>query len=83
MYMNLGMAIVFYSLWATDELVVARISENLIWTIPIIIVICMKYSLDVETGGDGDPTNILLEDKVLMGLIFILGLFISFLIYMK
>ena len=83
MYMNLGMAIVFYSLWATDELIVLRISENLIWTIPLIIVICMKYSLDLETGGDGDPTNVILEDKILLGLIFILGVFISFLIYFK
>ncbi len=83
MYMNLGMAIVFYSLWATDELIVLRISENLIWTIPLIIVICMKYSLDLETGGDGDPTNVILEDKILLGLIFILGAFISFLIYFK
>ena len=83
MYMNLGMAIVFYSLWATDELIVLRISENLIWTIPLIIVICMKYSLDLETGGDGDPTNVILEDKILLSLIFILGAFISFLIYFK
>ena len=83
MYMTLGMGIVFYSLWATDGIVTVRISENLIWTIPLIIVICMKYSLNIETGGDGDPTNVLLGDKILLFLIFILGLILLYLIYIS
>jgi decaprenyl-phosphate phosphoribosyltransferase len=43
MYMCLALANVFYALWG-----MAHHNKLLIWTVPVVILICMKYSLDVE-----------------------------------
>lgn len=70
MYVFLGLAIAFYSLWA------ASVSQNeqsgrslFILTVPLVIVICMKYSLDIESYSDGDPVEVVLSDKVLILLV--------------
>lgn len=67
MYMCLSLMIVFYSLWCIDPLTVARYNTNaLIFTIPIVMLICMKYSLIIESDSDGDPIEVILSDKIIM-----------------
>ena len=75
------MAIVFYSLWATDSTMVKMSDNLLIWTVPVVMLICMKYSLNVEKGSDGDPTNIILSDKILILLGLILLIMLLFILY--
>ena len=53
----------FYSLWSMDR------GENLMWTVPLVICICLKYSMTVEGNSDGDPVEVIYQDKVLMLLI--------------
>lgn len=66
MYVCLALTLVFYSLWATDP---SRENTSLFWTIPVVIVILMTYSLDVEKEGSmSDPTDVLLGNKVLLSL---------------
>ena len=36
------------------------------WTVPIVIVLAMRYSLDLESSESGDPMEIILGDKWLM-----------------
>lgn len=82
MYMCLSLAVMFYALWTMDALTVARVgSEGLIWTVPLVILICMKYSLDVEGQSDGDPVEVLLGDKVLLLMALLLAAVIGFMIY--
>ncbi len=82
MYMCVALTVLFYALWAVDDLTVARVgSENLVWTVPLVILICMKYSLDVEGDSDGDPVEVLLHDKVLLLMGGILAIVIFALIY--
>ena len=82
MYMCVALTVLFYSLWTVDPLTVERAgSENLIWTVPLVILICMKYSLNVEGDSDGDPVEVLLHDKVLLLLGAILALMIFAMIY--
>lgn len=82
MYMCLALAVMFYALWTMDALTVARVgSEELIWTVPLVILICMKYSLDIEGQSDGDPVEVLLHDRVLLLLALILGVVIGIMIY--
>lgn len=70
MYMFLGLTIMFYSLWCVDEITLIRYSDKqIIWTVPIVMIICMKYSLNIEGDSDGDPVNVLLGDKVLIMLV--------------
>lgn len=64
MYLCLTLTIVFYSLWC----VIAPIHEAALWTIPFVLLICMKYSLDVEGNSNGDPVEVLIGDKILLGL---------------
>ena len=83
MYMCITLAVVFYSLWTVDDLTVLRVgSENLIWTVPLVILICLKYSLDVEGQSDGDPVEVLLHDRVLLLLGALLAVLIFSVIYL-
>lgn len=75
MYMCLGLAVVFYSLWTIDEVTVASYgTDKLSLTVPLIIVMCMKYSLTVEGNSDGDPIDVILKDKILivLGILYLL-----------
>lgn len=70
MYMSLALTITFYSLWTVDPVTIARLSNDyLVWTVPLVILICMKYSLNIEGDSDGDPVEVIIKDKVLMGMV--------------
>ena len=69
MGMCLTLANVFYALWSMDEKTMSFYNnEYLIFTVPIVLLITMKYSLDVEGESDGDPVEVLIHDKVLLAL---------------
>lgn len=76
MYVCVALTIVFYVLW-TYEMPNAQIS----WTIPIFIILLMSYSLDVEGNSDGDPVEVILHDKILIGILILYALFIFGLLY--
>ncbi|MBL3730234.1 UbiA prenyltransferase family protein [Lysinibacillus sp. HST-98] len=70
MYMSLALTIAFYSLWTVDPVTIARLSNDyLVWTVPLVILICMKYSLNIEGDSDGDPVEVIIKDKTLMGMV--------------
>lgn len=77
MYVFITLVIVFYSLW-TVEL------ENhaIIWTVPVVIIILMKYSFNIEGKSDGDPVEVLLHDKILMLMCISYTIFIFVLLYL-
>lgn len=69
MGMCLTLANVFYALWSMDEKTEALYrSDHLIYTVPLVLLITLKYSLDIEGESDGDPVEVLLHDKVLLSL---------------
>lgn len=69
MYMCLALANVFYALWSMSESTVAFYHNRyLVFTVPIVLLITMKYSMNVERESDGDPVEVLLHDKMLLGL---------------
>ena len=69
MGMCLTLANVFYALWSMDERTVSLYNNRyLVFTVPIVLLITMKYSLDIEGESDGDPVEVLLHDKVLLAL---------------
>ncbi|EMU55882.1 MULTISPECIES: UbiA prenyltransferase family protein [Clostridium] len=72
MYMCLSLTIVFYSLWCVDPMTIYfHSNQNIIFTVPLVIVICMKYSLNIEGDSDGDPVSVILQDKILIILLII------------
>lgn len=69
MQMSMTLANVFYALWSMDKKTICLYdNEYLIFTVPIVLLITMKYSLDVEGVSDGDPVEVLIHDKILFGL---------------
>lgn len=83
MYLCLAISIVFFALWSADDLVIQRYgTDKLIWTVPLAILILMKYSSDIETDSHGDPIDVIIKDKVLMGLAAIFALAIILMIYL-
>lgn len=78
-YLTLTLTIVFYSLW-----VIEQTSKYLFLSIPVLIIIFMKYCLDIEKGDEGDPTTILFSDKMLITLCIIYSLMmLLFLVVLK
>ena len=78
MYVCLTLAVTFYSLWCIDR---SAVTPNIMLTIPLVLVICMKYSLNVEGDSDGDPIGIVLNDKWLIGLGLVYVIITMYMIY--
>lgn len=85
MNMCLTLANAFYALWSMDEKTVSLYQNNyLIFTVPIVLLITMKYSLDIEGNSDGDPVEVLIHDKVLIALcIFYLAVMFAILYILR
>lgn len=81
MYMFVTLGIVFYSLWCIDINTVTSSFISIIWTVPLVIAICMKYSLDIEGDSLGDPVDVILSDKVLMIMTLIYAIIMFVAIY--
>ena len=71
MYMFLTLMLVFYSMWCVDESNIAKFDNKLIYTVPILMIIAMKYSFNIENSAEGDPVEVLLSDKVLIILVLL------------
>lgn len=78
MYVCVALTIVFYSLWCIDT---ANLIPYIMWTVPLVMIICMKYSLTIEGISDGDPVSTLLHDKILFMLVLLYGAVIIALLY--
>ena len=82
MYMCLSIAIVFYTLWTLTPETIASYGEYLVYTVPIVVLIIMKYSMDIEGDSDGDPVEVLVHDKGLMALCLLYGLSMLAILYL-
>ncbi len=75
MYMCLTLSVAFYALWSVDPVTVAATRTGaLVWTVPVIILLLMRYSMIVEGSSDGDPIEVILSDPLLLVLAGLLGL---------
>lgn len=78
MYSCMTMANIFFALWCTQD----EKEQKFIVLIPVLLLICFKYSMDIESNeSDGDPMNVILHDKVLIGLGIIFVVLIFVLLY--
>ncbi len=68
-YVTLSLTLVFYSLWAIEQE-----AKYFYFTIPLVIIIFMRYSLIIEGYDEGDPTTVLYNDKTLLALATIYGI---------
>lgn len=77
-YLTLGLMLVFYSLWTMEQNI-----NYLVFTIPLVLIIFMKYCLIIEKSDEGDPTTILYQDKSLLILCGIYGIIMLVLLMVK
>ncbi len=77
MYVCVGLAIIFYALWAIRSPYV-----GMIWTVPMVMVIFMKYSLDIEMHeAEGNPMEVVMKDKAILALALLYGAVVFLLLY--
>lgn len=82
MYSCLTLSMVCYSMWATNADVINRIGNNLlIWTIPIVMIIFMLYSLEIETDSFGDPIEVVVHNKKIVLMIGVYGILMFLILY--
>ena len=80
MYLSLNSTMIFYSLWCSEY---GDKSKLLIWTVPLLYIIMMKYSLDIEKEDEeGDPVTMIMKDKTLIVLGMVLAVVLFFIIYL-
>ena len=79
MYLFLTLTVAFYSLWSVD----ARTAPHAVLTVPVVILLLMRYSLVVEGESDGDPTEVILHDRMLLALAAVYVVLMFGLIYMQ
>ncbi len=69
MSMFLAMANVFYALWSADtKNIKASHPQFLVWTVPAVMLLSLRYSFDVESESDADPVEVLVHDRLLISL---------------
>lgn len=78
-----ALTIVFYSLSCADkDTAVAQQGVNLIWSVPLVILVLLRYNMILESGkSDGDPVEVLQKDKVLLFLVAFYGISVLILMY--
>lgn len=67
------LTITFYSLTCADKnTTVSQAGLNLMWTVPLVVIIVLRYNLLLETkNSDGDPVNVVLKDSPILLLIIL------------
>lgn len=82
MYMCLSLCLMFYSLACIDlKTKPAQMGGNLLWTVPVVLLISLKYNLNLESKVEGDPTTVIWGDRWLMTMILLLIAGIIYTIY--
>jgi 4-hydroxybenzoate polyprenyltransferase len=78
MYVCQVLCVVFYAMWSFDSATVKRLHTTaFVYTIPLVFIMLLKYSLCVEGDADGDPITVILHDKVLcaLAIVYIIAAF--------
>lgn len=64
MYGCMHMTIIFFALWCVEK----DMGTPFLILVPILMLACYRYTMDIEQKeSDGDPMNVILKDKVLIG----------------
>lgn len=81
--MSMTTAIVFYSLSCADmNTAVAAAGVDLLWSVPVVFVIFLRYLMVLNDGNSGgDPVDVVLKDKCLLALCAGFSAVLVFLLY--
>ena len=77
LYVQMTLSITFYSLWCLSF----GDDPMLLFSVPVLIFVFLRYSLLLEGNSDGDPMDILESDYIMWGLILVLAVLVTVGIY--
>jgi decaprenyl-phosphate phosphoribosyltransferase len=80
MYVCLTMAVIFYSLWSM-QMANEYGKRLLLFTIPLMMLLCMRYSLIIEQESDGDPVEVVFRDKTLVFMALLYAVMTGLILY--
>ncbi len=76
MTLMMALTIVFYALWARE-----LNNRKMLFSVPVFIVIMLRYAMVSEKRSDGDPVEVILGDVPLMALLTVYGIFVTGMLY--
>ncbi len=76
MTLMMGLTVVFYALWSRDFK-----NRYMIFTVPLFIVIMLRYGMVSDKRSDGDPVEVILCDRTLILLLVVYGLIVAGMLY--
>ena len=83
MYLGLIFTIIFYCLWCTNINTIERIGNSYMkWTIPLFLIILIRYNYNIEGDSFGDPVDVIISDKILLICILIYSIIMACLLYL-
>lgn len=83
MYLCLALTIIFYSLWCENITTEKMKGGMILFSVPLVILICMRYSLIIEGDSDGDPIEVIFNDKAIITLIALFLIFMVIIVYFR
>lgn len=81
MQMFLTLTIMFYAMWTISSKNTVLYGRKMLWTVVLVIMISMKYNMNIEQEGFGDPVDVVLKDHVLLFMILLYAVAMIFCIY--
>ena len=81
MYLCLGLTMTFYSLWCES---ISSLNNNyyILFTIPLMMLICFRYCMDIEGDYDGDPVEVVMSDLFLLCMSAFYGISVILILYL-
>ena len=76
MYVSSALTVVFYALWTIH----VRI-PGIIWTTPLLVVLLMYYSYVLEGNSEGDPVDVVFQERGIFIIVLVFTLSMFFLLY--
>ena len=76
MYSCMTLALCFFALWCSEQ------GTRYIILFPLLLLLLLRYSMQVEENDEGDPTTLILKDKFLLGVALLMGVSSIVLIYL-
>ena len=80
MYLFLAIALVCYLLWCIQGTIYVG-DDRLVFSSILLFFIVMRYSLNIEGDSLGDPIDVVMGDKILMGGVVLYGILMLVLLY--
>lgn len=75
MYSCMTLSLCFFALWCSER------GTNYIILFPLLLLLFMRYSMNIEGNDEGDPTTLILNDKILIGVGLLMIIIAILLIY--